>query len=212
MVWKLFNKFFVRLDHRPRTWSDRLSLFVAYLVDNNKQASMVKSYISGIKAVLKMNKIKVNEDQYLLSAMIKACKLKGNKKVCHRQPIQHGMLAKLLDKINLFYLGIGQPYLAKLYRALFSTAYYGLFRVTKLTTGAHPVLACDVQIGMNKKKIRFILRSSKTHTTNMPPQIVNISATKVKNNSHMSGTESVGSRLPCPYMLLRQYFRACGGY
>ena len=66
-VWKLFNDFFIRLDHKPKHWEDRLNLFVGYLIHTKKQSSMVKSYISAIKAMLKINNIKISEDQYLLT-------------------------------------------------------------------------------------------------------------------------------------------------
>ena len=48
--------------------------------------------------------------------------------------------------------------------ALFATAYYGLFRVGEITDSQHAVKACDVHIGVNKRKLLFILRTSKTHT------------------------------------------------
>ena len=113
-VWKLFNNFFIQLDYRPAVWSDRLSLFVAYLVHNNKQVSTVRSYISAIKAVLKSNNIKLNEDQYLLSAMTRACKLKDNKQVRPRLPIRKNLLRIILRKSQDHYLFIGQPFLTKL--------------------------------------------------------------------------------------------------
>ena len=50
-----------------------------------------------------------------------------------------------------------------LYMALFSTAYFGLFRVGELTASKHVVKAVNVRIGQNKNKILFILDSSKMH-------------------------------------------------
>ena len=67
-VWKLFNEFFMKLDLKPKKWEDRLTLFVGYLIENEKQSSTVKSCISAIKAVLKMNGIKITEDEYLLAS------------------------------------------------------------------------------------------------------------------------------------------------
>ena len=52
-VWKVFSKFCLHLDIKPKSWQDRLTLFVGYLVDEGKQSSTVKSYISAIKDVLK---------------------------------------------------------------------------------------------------------------------------------------------------------------
>ena len=150
MIWKLFNQFFIKLDRKPRDWNQRLVLFVCYLIDNKKQSSTVRSYISAIKAVLKDQKIEIKEDEYLLPSLTKACRLKNDVVNIHI-PIQKGLMKLILKAIDKHYANIQQPYLRLLYLTLFSTAYYSLFRVGELTAGNHPVLAKDVQIGDNKK-------------------------------------------------------------
>ena len=185
-IWRQFNKFFIRLDIKPQCWEDRLSLFVAYLIENQRQASTVHCYISAIKAILRTNDIRISEDQYLLSAMTKACKLKNNS-VKTRLPIHKAMLSILLKMAENYFLARGQPFLATLYQTLFLTAYFGLFRISELTsgtTGSHPVFARDVHTGENKKKFLFILCSSKTHCRSMPPQMVKISSTRQKCSKH----------------------------
>ena len=69
-----------------------------------------------------------------------------------RLPIQKGLLTILVNHVRQKYLQLGQEYLAALYPALLSTAYYGLLRVGEVTTGSHPILAPDVHIGNNKNK------------------------------------------------------------
>ena len=76
-----------------------------------------------------------------------------------------------------------QPYLVKMYRALFVTAYFGLFRVGELTKSQHMVRACDVHIGTNKRKLMFILRSSKTHGEGDKPQVIKIEAIENAENN-----------------------------
>ena len=61
-VWKVFNNFFISLGDKPIRWEDRLTLFVGYLVHNHRQSSTVRSYVSAVKAVLKMNNINISED------------------------------------------------------------------------------------------------------------------------------------------------------
>ena len=51
-VWQTFNEFFIRLDKKPKSWEQRILLFAAYLIDNGKKSTMVKSYVSAIKAIL----------------------------------------------------------------------------------------------------------------------------------------------------------------
>ena len=198
-IWRIFNKFFVRLDYKPKNWSDRLSLFVGYLIDNKKQSSTVRSYVCVIKSVLRDHGIPIKEDQYLISSLMKACRM-INDKVHARLPI------KTLNKM----FGC-QPFLRKLYRCLFSTAYFGLFRIGELTMGEHPVLAKDVQIAFNKRKILFILRSSKTHSKNSCPQLIKIVSTK-NDNAYPKNRRKIADQLPCPYQLLCDYLSVRGPY
>ena len=215
-VWKLFNQFFLRLYYYPRMWEQCLVLVIGYLIQTKKQSSTVKSYISAIKAVLKINQIELTEDQYLISSLTKACRLK-NDCIRTRLPIGRDLLSLLLQKMKKFYLNNGQVFLAILYQTLFSTAYFSLFRVGELTSGEHPVLAKDVQIAFNKKKILFILRTSKTHWKNNKPQLIKISSTKRKNKknsdaSTLAAHNSDCRYLPCPYDLLHQYLKLRGPY
>ena len=78
-VWKLFSKFCLSLDTKPPTWEDRIILFIGYLIDNNKQSSPVKSYISAIRAILQDDGIKLNEDLFLVSSLTQACKYVNDK-------------------------------------------------------------------------------------------------------------------------------------
>ena len=134
-----------------------------FLIRNKKQSSTIKSYISAIKAILLENNIDINEDRFLLNSLIRACKL-TNDKVRVRWPISQALLDVIIQEINTKYEDEGQAYLARLFKAIFASAYFGLLRIGEVaSSGSHPILARDVQIATNKKKIMFILRSSKTH-------------------------------------------------
>ena len=201
-IWKNFNQFCICLDIKPDSWEDRISLYAGYLVSSNKQSSMVKSYVSAIKGVLEMSGIKVNEDRCLLSSLTRACRL-VNDKVRARLPIQRSMLVTILNKLgDIFH---DQPFLYTLFTALFSTAYFGLFRVGELTKSEHAVRADDVQIGVNKNKVRFVLRSSKTHGRHSLPQIIKISSTRLENEKPLGHHGKVWY---CPYQLLWNYLQA----
>ena len=209
LIWKQFNKFYLRLDIKPQMWSERLTLFVAYLIDNQKQSSTVQSYISAIKSVLKTDGIKINEDEFLLNSLTRACKL-NNDKVTARLPINKGMLAILIKRVKKVYEEqLNQPYLSLLFQTMLVTTYYGLFRVSKIawTQSGHAVTAKDVQIGVNKRKFLFILRSSKTHGKGLTPQLVKIEKTKKKNKR--PGQSGNKLQLPCLYALLKQYSATC---
>ena len=64
---------------------------------------------------------------------------------------------------------------------MISTSYFGLLRVGEITSGDHPVLATDVHIAANKRKIMFVLHTSKTHWKNMKPQMIKITSSKATN-------------------------------
>ena len=107
------------------------------------------------------------------------------------------------------FLERNQPFLGTLYCTLFSTAYYGLFKVGQLTAGNHPVLAKDVHVGYNKKKMLFVLHTSKTHNRSALPQLIKISSTMKKDRE----SNTVMQREPnnCPFELLRIYAQLRGG-
>ena len=195
-IWKLFNNFYLRLDQKPGNWEDRLTLFVAYMIENKKQSATVKSYISAIKSVLREDGLKVHEDSFLLSSLTRACRL-NNDQIRTQLPIHKGLLGIILAEVQRIYHKLNQPYLSLLYQTLLITACYGLFRVGELTSSSdgHAVLVKDVQIGFNKKKI-------KTHTKGNKPQIIKILSTDVAEK-HKKRKFKLS--LPCPYKLLRKY-------
>ena len=184
-VWRKFNEFYVRLDKKPRAWEQRILLFAAH--------------ISAIRAVLNSIDIKISEDTCLLNSLIRACKL-TNDTVRIRMPIRKEVLNMVLRQTDLYFRSKGQIYLQHLYLALFSTAYFGLFRVSELTCSEHVVKACDVHIATNKKKLLFVLRSSRTQGKDKKPQLIKIS-------NILSQEIRLDTNKPsfCPYSLLQNY-------
>ena len=197
-VWKNFSQFFIRLDVKPKSW---LVLYVGFLVEDNKKSSMIASYISVIKSVLKADGVMLNENRYLLNALTRACRLK-NDKVKIRLPIQNGLLALLLEKLREHF--DTQPYLANMYQALFSAAYYGLLRVGEVTSSQHVIKASDVHVGRNIRNLMFVLRSSKTHSTSDHPQIIKVSHQQaVPQSSFAYSYPNVNINHNCPFKIIR---------
>ena len=198
-VWRTFNKFFIQLDVKPEQWEDRLTLFIGYLIEVKKvQSQTVKSYISAIKNVLMDDGIEIATDTFMLSALTRACKL-NNDTVRTRLPIRKKLLHKLIHHTISFYNNNNQSYLAILYKALFMAAYYGLLRISEVTetVGQHAVQVSDVKMGVNKRKILFILRSSKTHGKYTKPQMVKITTSDFDRKSYNPEL--------CPYQALQDY-------
>ena len=88
-------------------------------------------------------------------------------------------------KVREQFLNDGQEYLSTLYTALFTSLYYGMFRIGEVTFNQHVVKVNDVQVATNKNKMLFILRTSKTHGKGSKPQQIKIKselATEVKQS------------------------------
>ena len=125
---------------------------------------------------------------FLLSSLVRACRYTNNDRVRTKLPIQKDLLIEILKFMDDYY--------------------FGLFRVCELTltASAHSVRVGDVHIANNKKKILFILRTSKTQTRGSKPQMINISTkgdgTEVLRNSSLK--QKTAGRF-CPYKLLGEF-------
>ena len=176
-IWKHFNRFLIRLDYMPESWESRTAMFSAHLIEDHRiQSSTLKSYISAIKFTLKNDNYKWKDNEVWLSALTRSCK-KVNDRMHMRLPIQFNLFKLLLFEVQRSF-GERQPYLEKLYLALFSLAYYGLMRIGELTSSQHNVLAKNVHVAMNKKKILILLYSLKTLDPGSQPHEIKISSTE----------------------------------
>ena len=113
----------------------------------------------------------------------------------------------VLYTTNEYFMNNCQNYLSTLYKALFAVAYYGLLQVGEVTSSPHVVKVKDVHLGVNKKKILFVLCSSKTHTTGIRPQLVKIISNSVKQ-------KIIGSQKAwfCPFTLLNDYLNTWNSF
>ena len=135
-IWKGFNAFILKLDQKLRNWEDRLTLYVGYLINENRKSTTIRSYISAIRAVLQENDIELNENRFLLTSLTRACCL-INDHVYTRLPIYSDLLGLIIKKLgkNLH----DQPYLRILYCAILAAGYFGLLRIG----GIDPESACN---------------------------------------------------------------------
>ena len=211
-IWRKFNSFLIILEVKPATWEERVSLYCGYLVDRGSQLSMIRSYVSAIKCILVNDGYEWEDGKLFLNAIIRGCKIK-NDQLKTRLPIRKGLLKLILFKVQrIFNSADGkncQPYLEKMYLALFAIAYYGLFRVGELTSGTHPVKAKDVHVGRNKNKLLFVLYSSKTHGKESQPQEIKISALQNYNSLNDSKQRIQKFKFFCPFKITRDYRCEC---
>ena len=196
-IWRKFNSFIIKLDKRPDSWEERISLYAAYLVDIGIQSSTLCSYYSAIKSVLREDGYVISDDKILLNTLAKACRI-VNDKVITRLPIRIKLSELLLFELERIFET--QPYLEILYKSIFLLGYYGLFRIGELTSGSHPIKAINVHIAQNKDKMLFILYSSKTHGRESRAQRVKISS------------DVNCKRFFCPFRISREYLALRGNF
>ena len=203
-IWKNFNQFFLKLDDKSTSWGKRLTLYIGYLIQNKWKSTTIKSYISAIKAILKDSGIKFNLDESLISALTQACRLR-NDTFQTKFPIGRELLHLLLKAIHKVFKS-PQPYLVTMYKALFVTAYYGLFRIGEISSSPHVIKAMDVHISLNKNKMMFILQTSKTHGLGNKPQIIKINGVaQDKLDKTAKVDNSANQHLLCPFKILQSY-------
>ena len=80
-------------------------------------------------------------------------------------------------------------------------------RIGELVFGEHQILARNVHVASNKKKIQIILFSSKMHTKAMKPQHITI-----RGSENSSQNLALSGRYFCPFSLARTYCILHGGY
>ena len=195
MVWHAFNNFLVHLDKLLNDWAERTTLFCGHLIHNGSQSQTVKSYVSAIKAVLKLEKYKWDDDRALLSSIIRACRIRND--VLHvRMPIRLSMLEVLLFELKCIFHS--QPYLEKLYKAIFCLTYYGMMQIGELTYSQHTLKACNLHLASNKDKLLLVLYTSKTHTKAMYPQQIKITSNKL---------DPLRTAYFCPFTAVREFMR-----
>ena len=174
-------------------------LYVAYLIDTNHRSAMIKSYVLAIRAVLKNLGVRLVKDNAVLASLLQACRLKNNQ-IQTRLPIRKGLMQILISSVDRLF----QPqssYILILYKALIASAYFGMFRVGKLMLSQHVVKACDMQIALNKQKMMFILRSSKTHNKGDKRQIIKIVG--------LENRQPNNPNRHCLFKLLWDYIKVC---
>ena len=187
-IWKIFGRSYLRLDVKPPTWEERIVLFAAFLIDNKLKSATVRSYLSALRSMLAEDGFELNKNLFLIGSLTRACKLK-NDRLTVRFPIH--------NKASNYFIGRNQVYLAVLFEGMLLAGYYGLLRAGEITKSPHSLLAKNVHIGTNKKKLLFVLHTSKTHNAGEEPQTIKIKST--------SSTATNKKTLHCLFVGIKNY-------
>ena len=195
-AWTNFNKFIITLDRIPKKWEHKLNLYCAYLIEIVQlKSSTVRSYVSGIKAVLIRDGYKWDQDLFVMSMFTKICKRKDDC-VQTRMPIRKELLDILLFELERMFQKCN--YIKAMYQAAFAMAYYGMMRVGELTAGPHVLKAKDLHEARNGRAMLAILYTSKTHTRRDRPQKI-----EIKGATKDYSIQDMG--FYCPVKLIKEY-------
>lgn len=168
-IFRNFLEFLDLFNTLPERWEEKMVLYASFLADNVYEEPTIRSYMSAIRYQLQQDGVRLDEDKILLESIIRSSRYK-NKEKRQRLGISEQMLHRLLDQVEEQFNS--QPYLVALYKAMFVMGFYCLLRVSKLTSGRHPILAKNVIAAHNKLKIQVTLESSKTHTRREKKQVI----------------------------------------
>lgn len=149
VAWHGFIDFYNQLDNKDIAWEHRLELYVAFLVIKKAQEATIKSYISGIKYVAKLIGINIDDSKCRFHALVKAARIK-NRRIKIRLPIKLWLLNRMIEEVPRVKKLSSQPYLIKLFQAIFVSAYYGLLRISKITGSKHSIKSGDVHIAKDR--------------------------------------------------------------
>lgn len=172
-TWTNFLQFLDGFKNLPTKWEDKMVMYAAHLGNIGEHSQTVASYMSAIRYKLRKDGLVIPDKNFEIASIIRTCKLK-NDTVRYRCGLTRKMTEDLILATKQLFGDVGQMYLFKLYRALFLTAYYGMFRIGELGSSPHSLKATDVKEASNKSKFLLILRSSKTHGKGDHPHTVNV--------------------------------------
>lgn len=172
-IWLGFLKFLDGFDDLPDNWEDKLVMYVAHLGNEFTAPATISSYVSAIRYKLRKDGVKISEKSLEIASIIRTCK-KLNKRVILREPIHKHMLHFILDALEVELTKRGQPFLLKLYRAIFTMGYYGFMRIGEVVDSQHAVVIRDIKAALNKDTVNVILWSSKTQKAGTRPHEIRI--------------------------------------
>lgn len=163
-----FNDFRI-LYKIPVTWpipKEQIIWFISYCFEKMYSPKTITSYISGLSFYHKINGWYNISDLFIIRKLLEGCRRMRPSVDC-RAPISIKMLQNLCTLLSSVTFN---EYEATLFKALFTTAYFGMFRVGELTvTGSKGCVDVDnVSIRRDGKLVSICLKYTKTNQYGNP--------------------------------------------
>ena len=153
-----------------RVWpipESHIVMFIAYCFEKSYSPSSITTYISGLSFFHKINGWYSISDVFVVSKILKGCR-RLRPVVDKRAPITLSMLKQICAVVPVVSNSIFE---SMLFKALFSVAYFGLFRVSKLVftnNGNMSISVEDIRFDSDQKHVVLCLRTSKTNQSGKP--------------------------------------------
>ncbi len=160
-AWNHFTAFLAKLDEPVFSWEDRLMLFVVHMVEECKSPATIRSHLTGIRYLMRLEGIELQSNNFLYNVILKVCnKLRAESGMIYvRIPLTECLTKKLVAAIQRFPMS---SYDKLLYSAVICTAYYGLFRIGEVIDSQHAMRLENMQINPRTLGVKIKVTSSKT--------------------------------------------------
>ncbi len=167
-----------RTAHRmPQPWPvpvDHVALFISHCFESGRASSTIATYIHGLNYFHRLNSWYDITGTFVISKLLEGCRRSRASKDS-RSPVTPGMLVAMCRVLPVVCYN---QYETTLFRAAFTLAYFGLFRVSEMvcpsrTACGHAILVGDVSVGKDASSVSIILRTQKSRPCG-PPAVIKI--------------------------------------
>ena len=161
----MFNAFRTTYNHQiswPPT-TQQLSQFIAFLSLRHYSSSTVRSYLAAISYYCKISGIPDTTQSFVVQKTLSGL-CRSKKQLDNRKPITKDILHRMLDRLPVV---CPSHYEATLFSAIFTTAFFGYFRMGELVQNSrrevgHAIQIQDVKYSKSSDRIQIYLCHSKT--------------------------------------------------
>ncbi len=167
-AYRMFIEYVQRLDPIPTRWETAIEVYRGHLIERGLQSSTIASYIAGIRSRLQLDGVVLHENEYAMKQMHRAAKKRDVQRI--RKPVSFTLLSQALDRLQFV---IDDKYELQLFKAIFVTAYYGMFRIGELVESEHAIKLRNV-LGDDDRTVHLIQHSSKVMKPGQIPLVVEI--------------------------------------
>lgn len=139
-----------------------ITLFIANCFEKGCAASTITTYMAGISFYHKVNGWRDPFNSFLVKKLLEGCK-RMRPQADTRAPVTLNILEKILTSVHLICYS---QYESTMFKAAFSLAYYGLFRISELVythKGLQPLSFNDLRVENGATAIIVTIKSSKAN-------------------------------------------------